>query len=104
VAFTCPECGRTSQSPDDARQGYCGACHGFTGVPGSRGLWQYVGRYIAERYGAAVPLDELAREDLITGSQRNPGTDSGDSPCQAREADDIPWANPMQWSPGDAEW
>jgi hypothetical protein len=29
--FTCPTCSRTSYHPEDARQGYCGACHGFTG-------------------------------------------------------------------------
>lgn len=27
TAFTCPQCGRTSHHPDDARHGYCGACH-----------------------------------------------------------------------------
>jgi hypothetical protein len=29
--FTCPRCGRTSHHPDDSREGYCGACHDFTG-------------------------------------------------------------------------
>jgi DNA-directed RNA polymerase subunit RPC12/RpoP len=33
VSFTCPRCGRTSQNPEDARQGYCGACRDFTGGP-----------------------------------------------------------------------
>lgn len=33
-SFTCPRCGRTSHHPDDARYGYCGACHDFTGEPG----------------------------------------------------------------------
>lgn len=31
ATFTCPACGRTSHHPDDARYGYCGACHEFTG-------------------------------------------------------------------------
>jgi hypothetical protein len=29
--FTCPRCGRVSQHPDELVQGYCGACHAFTG-------------------------------------------------------------------------
>lgn len=28
--FTCPRCGRTSHHPDDALDGYCGACRDFT--------------------------------------------------------------------------
>lgn len=31
--FACPKCGRTSANPDDAREGYCGACHDWTGQP-----------------------------------------------------------------------
>lgn len=31
MAFTCPRCQRTSHSPEDERQGYCGACHDSTG-------------------------------------------------------------------------
>lgn len=30
-SFTCPTCGRTSANPNDVREGYCGACHAFTG-------------------------------------------------------------------------
>lgn len=30
-SFTCPRCGRTSHHPDDIREGYCGACHDWTG-------------------------------------------------------------------------
>ena len=33
-AFTCPRCGRTSHHPDDIREGYCGACHDWTGRDG----------------------------------------------------------------------
>ena len=29
--FTCPRCARTSAHPTDAREGYCGACHEWTG-------------------------------------------------------------------------
>jgi predicted RNA-binding Zn-ribbon protein involved in translation (DUF1610 family) len=231
VAFTCPRCGRTSHHPEDARQGYCGACGDWTGpgVPGegtardyqcescgqrmavppehvgrvwcpcgsaramapapwvtasaiefrpsdirvvsdpsvpaghimlvnSQGLWQYVAhtgpgprsggadidavvRYIGEVYGQGplmpefesaaerigegmaayrnglMPLADLsiqvsghldqAMTDLITGSQRNPVTDSGDHPAPPAavelEADEIPWANPMRWYPVDGE-
>jgi hypothetical protein len=31
ASFTCPRCGRTSHNPNDAREGYCGACHEWTG-------------------------------------------------------------------------
>jgi hypothetical protein len=31
--FTCPRCGRTSHHPADLAQGYCGACHDWTGRP-----------------------------------------------------------------------
>lgn len=31
--FTCPACGMVSYGPEDARQGYCGSCHEFTGTP-----------------------------------------------------------------------
>lgn len=34
VSFTCPACGKTSYNPNDAREGYCGACHAFTGRSG----------------------------------------------------------------------
>ena len=37
MRFTCPRCGRTSASPEDAAQGYCGACHDWTGSPVLRG-------------------------------------------------------------------
>jgi len=30
-SFTCPRCGRTSHNPNDAREGYCGHCHDWTG-------------------------------------------------------------------------
>jgi hypothetical protein len=33
ASITCPRCGRTSHSPDDVREGYCGACHDWTGLP-----------------------------------------------------------------------
>jgi hypothetical protein len=32
MAFTCPRCGRASQHRDDESQGYCGACHDWTGL------------------------------------------------------------------------
>ncbi len=32
TAFTCPRCGRTSWNPNDAREGYCGNCHDWTGT------------------------------------------------------------------------
>lgn len=227
MAYTCPRCARTSHHPEDARQGYCGACHDWTGpgVPGegtareyqcescglrmavppehvgrtwcpcgsaramapapwlvqgqavvrpadvqvvtdpsvpsghvmlvnSRGLWQYlahtgpvpgagsadvaaVSRFIRDAYEAGPLLPEFqaaaervseamsrhwrgftslaelrlevsghldqAMTDLITGSQRSAPTDSGDHSYVPPEDGGIPWANPMQWSPGDVE-
>jgi hypothetical protein len=29
--FVCPRCGKASSHPDDIREGYCGACHDWTG-------------------------------------------------------------------------
>lgn len=31
TSFTCPRCGRVSRHPQDAKEGYCGHCHDFTG-------------------------------------------------------------------------
>lgn len=31
ASFTCPRCALTSHNPEDAGQGYCGACHFWTG-------------------------------------------------------------------------
>lgn len=33
TAVTCPRCRRTSHHPRDVHEGYCGACHDWTGVP-----------------------------------------------------------------------
>lgn len=33
TSFTCPRCDRTSYNPNDIREGYCGACHNWTGQP-----------------------------------------------------------------------
>jgi hypothetical protein len=32
-SITCPVCKRTSYNPSDVAEGYCGACHDFTGRP-----------------------------------------------------------------------
>lgn len=31
MTFNCPRCGMISHSPRDVENGYCGACHAFTG-------------------------------------------------------------------------
>jgi uncharacterized Zn finger protein (UPF0148 family) len=31
LGFTCPRCRLTSYHPTDLAEGYCGACHAFTG-------------------------------------------------------------------------
>jgi len=30
ASFVCPVCGRESWNPNDVREGWCGACHGYT--------------------------------------------------------------------------
>jgi hypothetical protein len=47
-------------------------------------------------------LDQAA-VDLITGSQRSAGTDSGDYPALAPDDGGIPWSDSMTWRSGDAE-
>jgi hypothetical protein len=32
ASFVCPACHAESHHPDDVRNGYCGACHDFTGI------------------------------------------------------------------------
>ena len=32
ATFTCPRCGATSAHPLDVAEGYCGACHDWTGA------------------------------------------------------------------------
>lgn len=32
-AFVCPRCGAESWNPNDAKYGYCGRCHWWTGDP-----------------------------------------------------------------------
>jgi hypothetical protein len=34
--FTCPKCSRTSAHPADVAEGYCGACHDWTGTTTAR--------------------------------------------------------------------
>lgn len=43
--FTCEDCGRTSQHPKDLEQGYCGACHAFTGTPAFERLRLWAARW-----------------------------------------------------------
>ena len=33
AGWACPRCGRVSYHPTDAVEGYCGACHDWTGKP-----------------------------------------------------------------------
>ena len=67
-SFTCPRCGRTSWNPNDVREGYCGACHSWTG---GDDLW-WLGGYLMVR---PLPDDEvpgawLAVEPLTFGRGR----------------------------------
>jgi hypothetical protein len=58
-SFTCPVCGRTSWNPIDARERYCGACHGFTETPPAGFAWVlFVGGPL-DRTGQLVRLAML---------------------------------------------
>jgi hypothetical protein len=54
VAFTCPRCQRASPGPEDERQGYCGACHDWTG-PG----------VLSMRAGHIMLADSCGRQQYI---------------------------------------
>ena len=80
----------------------------------ARGLWQHIGPAEEEMRSWEAGAEAAARyiavvyglPPLITGSQRNPGTDSGrlpaSGPGRQPEVDDAPWGDSMEWSPGDA--
>lgn len=38
-SITCPHCGWTSYNKNDIREGYCGNCHWWTGVPELYAPW-----------------------------------------------------------------
>jgi hypothetical protein len=58
-SFTCPRCGRTSHHPNDVREGYCGACHDWTGQPSRDGITLAVP---GEPGGAGDLADALHRD------------------------------------------
>lgn len=35
--FRCPKCNKVSHNPNDKREGYCGACHAYTGARDATG-------------------------------------------------------------------
>lgn len=45
AVFTCPMCGGTSDAPKDLEQGYCVACHRFTGTPVDELARQWAARW-----------------------------------------------------------
>lgn len=71
MAYTCPRCERTSHHPEDARQGYCGACGDWTGqgVPGEGNFTRF---YQCETCGnrTAVPPEHAGRVWCPCGSAR----------------------------------
>jgi hypothetical protein len=62
ASFTCPACGRTSHHPEDIRNGYCGACHAFTGTQA-----QAKRDYFAEHGEDMVPVKLI---DLVCAVAR----------------------------------
>ena len=91
MAFTCPRCGRTSQHPEDQRQGYCGACRDWTGTPAGltpEGVASW----------RETQLAVLARRAVV----QSPGVIVA-SPQDAPEAWE-PDFDSAQWFSGDPEW
>jgi len=97
----------TSHSPDDEREGYCGACHDWTGAPASPGLYQCLtcsgpsegpgqcrdclarpprvpSRALLERVSASVPGVQAAFAALAGSYAALPGA-YGDLAERARE-------------------
>jgi len=64
MAFQCPRCGRVSHHPDDGSNGYCGACHEFTGEGRGRVLITAAGIFtealVRAVQEAQIPLARLA--------------------------------------------
>src|SRR3954447_5353986 len=65
MAFTCPRCGRTSHNPNDEREGYCGACHGWTGdqQPGTNRQWRTVVKNMTKALAALEQENEGLRAE-----------------------------------------
>lgn len=75
-SFTCPRCNRTSYHPRDISEGYCGACHAWTGD-----------RVLVERQDLAIMLDsrdQLTDEEwaaywrLLAAAAGEPGPKTSD--------------------------
>lgn len=67
MSFTCPTCARTSENPNDEREGYCGACHDWAKAE-------------AEFGGSNVPAGPLPGWDDINGLHY----DRDGAPCSMR--------------------
>lgn len=65
MAFTCPQCNRTSHHPDDEKHGYCGNCHEFTGLKADHptGVTLMVAGIVAARN--EIPYVQIASEQKV---------------------------------------
>jgi hypothetical protein len=75
--FTCPQCHRTSHHPEDARHGYCGNCHEFTGAEAPWPLDDENGPdFPARKVAAALGLllSKLEIPPILPGETLPPGT------------------------------
>ena len=119
MAFTCPRCARVSHSPEDERQGYCGACRDWTGrdlqvpcdVPA-----ELVARHrdtaLAAIAAAAsggrpfgsrpvlLPLDPNTLATFITSSHTDNQSPAEFSARRQSEVDDEPGSDAATWQPG----
>lgn len=78
ASFTCPKCRRTSYSPDDIREGYCGACHDYS---------QSLHGYEAEQRELAKLTSDEAQEIHELAMDTDPEHDRSSCWCCCMDCD-----------------
>jgi hypothetical protein len=71
ASFTCPRCGAESHHPMDAAEGYCGACHDWTGERTWAAFIEWHMYY--DRDGRPIPLRQWC--ELVEAGRRSDGRD-----------------------------
>jgi hypothetical protein len=76
----------------------------FSGQEVADGLERMSALTVSTASLAGRSLEVAGYLDLITDSQRNPATDSGDCGDWPGPWDVAPYGDAMEWHPGDSEW